>query len=227
MVCESRWPPRIEPRPPLLIFELRRYRVASGRLPDVRDRFVEHLPPLFARHHLNVLGRWTATASEDSASFVYLLGFERLDARQSAWAGFYIDPQWQRVRTSTNAGSEMIERTGLSFLSPSAACDGLDSRRWSGGVHELVDQRVAIGQKAAVEAFFADVYVPALRASGADVLWLAEAITGEDLPQFSYILRWRNSADRRAAQPLLESAARLGASLLLGARAMEMNWVSS
>ncbi len=210
-----------------MIFELRRYRVASGRLPDVRDRFVEHLPPLFARHHLNVLGRWTATASEDSASFVYLLGFERLDARQSAWAGFYIDPQWQRVRTSTNAGSEMIERTGLSFLSPSAACDGLDSRRWSGGVHELVDQRVAIGQKAAVEAFFADVYVPALRASGADVLWLAEAITGEDLPQFSYILRWRNSADRRAAQPLLESAARLGASLLLGARAMEMNWVSS
>lgn len=166
------------------------------------------------------------TAAEASTSFVYLLGFDRLDARQAAWAGFYGDPQWQQVRAATNAGSEMIERTALSFLSPSAACDGVDSRCWSGGVHELVDQRVAIGRKAAVEAFLAEVYVPALRASGADVLWLAEAITGEDLPQFSYILRWRNPEDRRAAQPLLEGTARPGGSLLLGARSMEMQWMS-
>lgn len=217
-----------------MIFELRRYRVASGRMPDVHARFTQHLPPLFERHHLNVLGHWSSahdtsvdntSAKETSAWFIYLLGFDRLDTRQMAWGGFYVDPQWQQVRAATNAGSEMIERTALSFLSPSAACDGLDARLWSGGIHELIDQRVAIGRKAEVEKFLSEVYVPAVRASGADVLWLAEAITGEDLPQFNWILRWRNVEDRSTARPLLEETIRRSGSLLMSTRSTRLEWL--
>lgn len=194
-----------------MVFELRLYQVAPGRMPDVHGRFQHHLPKLFERHAIDVVGRWTAVAGPDAPLFVYLMAYADLAQRERAWAGFYGDEEWLRIRAQTNAGSEMVERYTLMFLRASASwqLDRNDTKRSIGDVHELLLQRIAIGQKAATDAYLRDIYLPAVERAGGRLMMVAEIISGADLPQYAMMFAWSDPQAQHLGRLAVEGDAQV------------------
>lgn len=197
-----------------MIYELRLYSVAPGRMHDVHDRFDTHLPALFERHGVNCVGRWSAVAGPDAPRFVYLLAYRDYAHREAVWAGFYQDADWWRVRADTNAGHEMVERHDLFFLKPNAAwVPAGDADAPVGGLHELVQQQVAPGRNADANRFLADIYLPLLREAGAQVLGVMDMAAGSGMQKIVWLLAWPDAATWHAGQRRIATDAGLRSEL--------------
>jgi hypothetical protein len=189
-----------------MIYELRLYSVVPGRMADLHSRF-ERLPALFERHGVNCVGQWTALTGPRQPGFVYLMAYADLAEREARWAPFYTDADWLRLRTETNAGSEIVERYDLLFLKPNAAWqpDPADAGQTVGGLHELTLWQVALGQAPATTAFLRDVQLPLLQRAGARVMLVCDMVSGPQMPQVVTMLAWPDAATRDAAWRRLEN----------------------
>lgn len=189
-----------------MIYELRLYSVAPGRMADVHDRFGTHLPALFARHGVHCVGRWAALAGPDAPRFVYLLAYRDYAQREATWAGFYQDDDWWKVRAATNAGHEMVERHDLFFLKPNAVWPATDAPDAPvGGLHELVQQQVAPGRNADANTFMKEIYLPALREAGAQVLGLFDMAAGSGMQKVVQLIAWPDAATWHAGRRRIEA----------------------
>ncbi|MDS0859642.1 NIPSNAP family protein [Burkholderia pseudomultivorans] len=178
-----------------MIYELRLYSVAPGRMADVNDRFAHHLPPLFQRHGVNCVGRWTALAGPNAPRFVYMLAYRDYAHREETWASFYQDDEWWRIRAATNAGHEMVERHDLFFLKPNPMWDAPgEPGATITGLHELVMQEIAPGQNSVANAFLKDTYLPLVREAGAQVLGLFDMAAGTSMQKMVFLLAWPDAA---------------------------------
>jgi hypothetical protein len=83
------------------VIELRNYRLQAGRTGDFIRYFEEHF--LFSQrdHGMHVLGQFAVVDAPDR--FVWIRGFEDMDARRRGLSGFYGGPVWQARRAETNA----------------------------------------------------------------------------------------------------------------------------
>lgn len=198
-----------------MIYELRFYHVAPGRMPDVHDRFRSHLPALLNRHGIDPIGLWTVRAGGGMPMFVYMVAFEDLAARERAWAGFYSDRDWPRIRSATNAGSEMVERYTLMFLRPNAALTdrAADLLAKQETVHELLMQQVAIGQTREIESYLRETYLPAIERAGGRAVLVADVLSGVNLPQLVIMTEWPNSASREAGRVAIDNDAAVSSSI--------------
>lgn len=193
-----------------MIYELRLYAVAPGRMADVHERFGIHLPALFQRHGVHCVGRWSALAGPDAPRFVYLLAYRDYAQREATWAGFYQDADWWRVRAETNAGHEMVERHDLFFLKPNAAWEAAaDPDLPVGGLHELVQQQVAPGQQAHVNAFLQESWLPLLRQAGATVLGVFDMAAGAGMQKLVLLYAWPGAAAWHAGHQMIDNHAGL------------------
>jgi hypothetical protein len=197
-----------------MIYELRLYSVAPGRMADVHDRFATHLPALFERHGVNLVGRWSAVAGPNAPRFVYLLAYRDYAHRETVWAGFYQDADWWRIRADTNAGHEMVERHDLFFLKPNPAWEPAASPDAPvGGLHELVQQQVAPGRNADANAFLKQIYLPLLREAGAQVLGVFDMAAGSGMQKIVLLQAWPDAAAWHAGRQRIEASAGLRAAL--------------
>ncbi|WP_342643659.1 NIPSNAP family protein [Rhodoligotrophos ferricapiens] len=100
------------------IFELRKYRVADGRMQDEIERALSCIRPqeqgglaLFARHAIPApLGMWRAITGPSLPCVLFLYQWPSVAARASAFESFYADAEWQRERARTNGGQEIVDR---------------------------------------------------------------------------------------------------------------------
>lgn len=184
--------------------ELRLYEVAPGRMDDMLARYRGPLRELFARHGIEVAGAWHADFGPRAPLFIYLMHWPSLEARSQAWGGFYADPQWARVRNETNAGSELVERYDLNFLSPITplSIDTLEPMQEL----ELHLCQVSIGASAAARQWLQAQAPLVLRASGGQLLGAYECMTGNDLPSACAFVGWRDTQARRNASSVLSVA---------------------
>lgn len=191
-----------------MIYELRFYSVTHGRMPDVHSRFTDNLPALFAKHGIQCVGGWTSVTGPNTPRFVYLMPYRDFAHRESAWASFYADPDWARIRAETNAGHEMVERSDLFFLKPNAAwqADASASALSAGGIHEMVLQQIAPGQNAATNEFLAQTYLPLLRDCGARTLGVFDMASGAGMPQLVMFHAWPDAAAWHRGRAALEQA---------------------
>ncbi len=193
-----------------MIYELRLYSVAMGRMNDVHERFTTHLPTLFQRHGVDCVGRWSAVAGPDAPRFVYLMAYRDYAHREAVWAGFYQDADWWRIRAETNAGHEMVERHDLCFLKPNASWASESAAGEPvGGLHELVQQQVAPGRNADANVFLKDVYLPLLRAAGAQVLGVFDMAAGSGMQKIVLLHAWPDASVWHAGRRRIESDAGL------------------
>ena len=178
-----------------MIYELRLYSVAPGRMQDVHDRFNHHFPALFARHGVNCVGRWNAVAGPDAPRFVYLMAYRDYAEREAVWASFYQDADWWRIRAETNAGHEMVERHDLFFMKPNVAwtADAAPDAA-VGGIHELVQQQIAPGQNANANSFLKETWLPLLREAGARVLGVFDMAAGAGMQKVVLLHAWPDAA---------------------------------
>ena len=101
------------------VFELRTYVTPPGQLPALHRRFRDHTMELFARHGMTNVGYWTPQDStRRENTLVYLLAYPSRQAARDSWAAFTADPEWQRVRTESEANGKIVERVESVFLEP-------------------------------------------------------------------------------------------------------------
>lgn len=194
-----------------MIYELRLYSVAPGRMPDVHTRFNDHFPALFRKHGVPLVGRWSAVAGPDAPRFVYLMAYRDYGHREAVWASFYADAEWWRIRAETNAGHEMVERHDLFFMKPNAAWSAEGANGPVGGLHELVQQQIAPGQNAKANAFLQETWLPAVRAAGGRVLAVWDMAAGSGMQKIVLLYAWPDAATWHAGRQAMDRSAELNA----------------
>jgi|SRR5579862_1986096 len=100
------------------VFELRIYHAVAGKLPVMEARFRDTTSKLLEKHHLTVLGYWTAedTGGSDSR-FVFLLGHESAEDAKKNWAALREDPEFQQV-TKAEQGEKTLEKAEILSMNP-------------------------------------------------------------------------------------------------------------
>ncbi len=101
-----------------MIYELRTYEAAPGKMAGLQARFRDHTTGLFERHGMQIIGFWTYAHGGWSNRLVYLLAFEDLADRDAKFAAFGADPDWQRAREASEADGPLTSRIRSDLLRP-------------------------------------------------------------------------------------------------------------
>jgi len=94
-----------------MIYEWRVYEVCPGRMDALNERFAKITLKYFEKHGIEVIGFWTAIIGTSNVLY-YMLAFNDLAHRETAWNAFSTDPGWvkARIETEQRAGGPLTER---------------------------------------------------------------------------------------------------------------------
>lgn len=92
-----------------MIYEMRTYWPAPGKMPTLNKRFREHTIRLFGKHGIEVAGFWE-TYIGPGPSLIYVLGYRDLGHRQQAWDAFASDPEWLAARAESEKDGALVAR---------------------------------------------------------------------------------------------------------------------
>lgn len=103
-----------------MIHELRIYHCVSGRLPALLKRFETITLGLWDKHGIRQAGFWTVDIGPSNQSLYYLLAWESLAERETKWAAFQSDPEWQAKRAETEKDGAIVASLENMILRPTA-----------------------------------------------------------------------------------------------------------
>ena len=92
--------------------------------PRGRPRHADLLTPAEWRtvhavqHGMTNVGYWVNTIGGRSDELWYILAYEDLAARETAWAAFKADPEWQRVAAESEADGAIVHHIENRMLTP-------------------------------------------------------------------------------------------------------------
>jgi hypothetical protein len=101
-----------------MIYELRIYHCAPGRLPALLNRFETITLGIWERHGIKQAGFWTTLVGSSNHTLTYLLAWESMAEREKKWGAFQADPEWQAKRAETEAVSPIVANVLNEFLTP-------------------------------------------------------------------------------------------------------------
>jgi hypothetical protein len=99
-----------------LVYELRTYTTAEGRLPDLHKRFREHTMKLFERHGMKNVIYWTPAERENT--LVYVVAHQSREAAEKSWQAFRDDPEWKKVFAESQKDGPIVTKVETQFLTP-------------------------------------------------------------------------------------------------------------
>ena len=80
------------------VFELRMYKTVAGKRAELSDRFRDHTAAMFEQAGMENIGYWNAATGDDTDdTFIYLLGYPSLAARDQMWQVLGENPEFQRL----------------------------------------------------------------------------------------------------------------------------------
>lgn len=89
-----------------MIYEVREYVPAPGRLGDVIDLFKTEVVPLFRKHEMELVHvGFTTFGNNCFNELIYTMRFSDLAELEGKWAAFIQDPEW-------NAAFSEMEKAG-------------------------------------------------------------------------------------------------------------------
>jgi hypothetical protein len=103
-----------------MIYELRVYHCAPGRLPALLNRFENITLTFWEKYGIEPAGFWTTLIGPSNHTLTYMLKWESLAEREKKWNAFASDPDWLARRAETEAEKAIVERIENQFLSPTA-----------------------------------------------------------------------------------------------------------
>ena len=101
-----------------MIYELRVYEVAPGRMPDLHTRFREHTLRIWQRHGIKPVAFFTSSIGAPTDRLTYILEFQDLAHREKAWSSFVADPEWRAVVAESNKPGELLLRLTSQIYEP-------------------------------------------------------------------------------------------------------------
>jgi hypothetical protein len=94
-----------------MIYELRRYWAAPGKIENLHERFRSLTMGIFKRLNMEVVGFWSPiTPDPETGDLVYLLRFADEAAMQAAWEVFRSDPEWVAGRAASEVDGKLTEK---------------------------------------------------------------------------------------------------------------------
>lgn len=155
-----------------MIYELRIYQVAAGRMADMDTMMSRDCTPVFQRHRIpHPLGAWSASAAPRLPAYIWMLAWPSFEERNRGWAAFGGDAQWQEIRRRAHEDSELTVRIDTQFMAawPQATpAEGADLAP-RGAVTDLWLMRVHTGLSAPARKGFLEADRPILESLGARV----------------------------------------------------------
>jgi hypothetical protein len=103
-----------------MIFELRTYHCAPGRLPALHQRFETITLGLWEKYGIRQVGFWTTLVGPSNQALTYMLQWDSLADREARWGAFASDPEWLAKRAETEAQAIIVERIENQILTPTA-----------------------------------------------------------------------------------------------------------
>lgn len=100
-----------------MIYELRTYYAAPGKMDALNKRFREHTCNIFERHGMTVVGFWSPEGKEQEV-LVYMLGFQDAEHMKKCWESFVADEEWTKVRADSEVDGELVSSLESSVLIP-------------------------------------------------------------------------------------------------------------
>ena len=121
-----------------MFYEMRTYRLNPGRLDAFLKRFEEVSLPFFEKHGITFIGCWKIgelPASEevvtdggrwkpaagtrfDGDQVAYMVAFESVAARDSAWEAFVHDPEWPKALNAAEGTERSVAGEVFDLLEP-------------------------------------------------------------------------------------------------------------
>ena len=102
----------------IMIYEYRTYEVVPGRMGDLLKRFREHTLRLFDKHDMKVIAFFTPIIGEATNHLTYILAFENLAHRETAWKNFMQDDEWQSVYEKSNSKGQIVVKVENKIFAP-------------------------------------------------------------------------------------------------------------
>jgi hypothetical protein len=99
------------------VYELRMYATYPGKLDALKARFRDHTISIFQRFNMKSVAYWTVIdPAPNAATLVYILEHSSREAAKANWAAFEADPEWQKVRTESEANGKIVSNVQSIFL---------------------------------------------------------------------------------------------------------------
>ena len=100
-----------------MVYELRTYTAAPGKLQELHQRFRKLTLPIFEKHGMQVIGFWEPV-EPDNSELVYLLAYPSQAARDASWDAFRADPEWVRGKAETERNGPLTAHIASRMLQP-------------------------------------------------------------------------------------------------------------
>ena len=101
-----------------MIYEMRVYHCAPGRLPALNKRFETTTLKFWEIYGIEQVGFWTTLVGASNQSLTYILRWDSLAERERKWNAFSSDPDWIAHRAATEAEGIIVERIENTLLNP-------------------------------------------------------------------------------------------------------------
>jgi hypothetical protein len=94
-----------------MIYELRTYWAAPGKIDALHHRFCSLTLGLFKQHNMEVVGFWVPSpATPETGDLVYLIRFMDEAAKDAAWEAFRDDPRWIEGKAASEKDGTLVEK---------------------------------------------------------------------------------------------------------------------
>ena len=103
-----------------MIYELRVYHCATGRMPALLKRFETTTLEIWKRHGIRQAGFWTTLIGNSSQEITYMLAWDSMAEREKRWGAFLADPEWVAVVAKTEKDGQLVENISSQLLTPAA-----------------------------------------------------------------------------------------------------------
>lgn len=101
-----------------MIYEERVYEIPNQVRKAFHERFEQHAMRIMQKHGFKFVGCWDEVIG-DMQNFVYILSWDDMNSRQSAWTAFNADEEWTRIKKeSAEQHGQLVAKTSNRILAP-------------------------------------------------------------------------------------------------------------
>ncbi len=100
-----------------MLYELRIYECAPGRIAALHERFRNVTRKMFEKHQITVVGYWEDVIGE-SNRLVWIIRWESMADRETKWGAFSTDPEWLAARAKSEESGPIVARVRNSLMRP-------------------------------------------------------------------------------------------------------------
>jgi hypothetical protein len=100
-----------------VVYELRVYHAAAGKLADLLARFRDHTVKIFERHGMKSVAYWTPMDEPaKSNTLIYILRHPSREAAAANWKSFQDDPEWKSVKAKSEENGSLVDKVDSTYM---------------------------------------------------------------------------------------------------------------